>query len=101
MKKGRFIPLILYILVLLLIFSWAGSLFGYGMSNISYSQVVELFQKEQVKKFVVSEQTITLELHAPFNGESKLTANLADPESFRAELSGLFREQREAGILES
>ena len=45
MKKGRFIPLILYILVLLLIFSWAGSLFGYGMSNISYSQVVELFQK--------------------------------------------------------
>ena len=101
MKKGRFIPLILYILVLLLIFSWAGSLFGYGMSSLSYSQVVELFQKEQVKKFVVSEQTITLELHAPYNGETKLTANLADPESFRAELSGLFREQWEAGILES
>ena len=101
MKIRRFIPLILYLLVLFLIFNWAGGIFGRGVSNLSYSQVVELFRQEQVKKFVVSEQTISLELHNPYNGETKLAANLADPESFRAELGSLFAQQHEAGILES
>ena len=101
MKFRRFIPLITYLLVLFLVFNWAGGIFGRGVSNLSYSQVVELFRQEQVKKFVVSEQTITLELHNPYNGDTKIAANLADPESFRAELGDLLQQQLEAGILES
>ena len=100
MKIRRFIPLILYMLVMFLVFSWTGNLFGNGTNGLSYSQVVNLFRNEQVKSFVVSEDTITLELHNPYNGEMKLVANMADPESFRAELSDLFLEQTDAGILE-
>ena len=101
MKFRRFIPLITYLLVLFLVFNWAGGIFGRGVSNLSYSQVVELFRQEQVKKFVVSEQTITMELHNPYNGDTKIAANLADPESFRAELGDLLQQQLDAGILES
>ena len=101
MKIRKFMPLILYMLVLFLVFSWTGNLFGAGSNGLSYSQVVELFRSEQVKSFVVSEDTIQLELYNPYNGETRLTANMADPESFRAELSDLFLEQTDAGILES
>ena len=100
MKIRKYLPLILYLLVLFLVFSWAGNLFGMGANSLSYSQVVELFRSEQVKSFVVSENTITMELHNPYNGETRLTANMADPESFRAELGSLFQEQTDAGILE-
>ena len=100
MKIRKFLPLILYLLVLFLVFSWTGNLFGVGASGLSYSQVVELFREEQVKAFVVNDKTITLELHNPYNGETRLTANMADPESFRAELGSLFQEQTDAGILE-
>ena len=99
MKIRRFLPLIVYMLVLFLVFSWTGNLFG-NASSLSYSQVVDLFRQEQVKSFVVSENTITLELHNPYNGETRIAANMADPESFRAELSALFQEQVDAGILE-
>ena len=99
MKIRKFIPLVVYMLVLFLVFSWTGNLFG-NASSLSYSQVVELFRQEQVKSFVVSDNTIQLELHNPYNGETRVAANMADPESFRAELHELFREQTDAGILE-
>ena len=101
MKFRRFIPLLAYLLVLFLVFNWAGGLFGGGTGDLSYSQVVELFRQEQVKKFVVTEQTITLELHNPYNGETRIAANMADPESFRAEMAELLAQQLESGVLES
>ena len=101
MKKSRIISIVIYVAVLAVAFSWAFGLFGGGTDDLSYSQVVELFQKEQVKSFVVSEQTISMELHNPYNGETKLHCRLADPESFRQELMPLLVQQKEAGILES
>ena len=101
MKKTRIISIIIYVAVLAVAFSWAFGLFGGGTDDLSYSQVVELFQKEQVKSFVVSEQTISMELHNPYNGETELHCPLADPESFRQELMPLLVQQKEAGILES
>ena len=101
MNIRKFIPLIAYVVVLFLIFNWAGAIFGNGVSSLSYSQVVELFRQEQVKAFVVSDQVISLELHHPYDGKTRINANLADPESFRAELGELLRQQSESGILES
>ena len=101
MKKTRIISIVIYVAVLAVAFSWAFGLFGGGTDDLSYSQVVELFQKEQVKSFVVSEQTISMELHNPYNGETELHCRLADPESFRQELMPLLVQQKEAGILES
>ena len=101
MKNRRFIPLIVYLILLVVIFSWANNLFGDNLSQIPYSQVVEMFRKEQVKAFEVEDEVITLELHTPYNGETVIRANLADPESFRAEMGDLLVQQLESGVLES
>ncbi len=101
MKNRRFVPLFLYIIALVMVFSWAGSLFEDSLSSVPYSEVVKLFENEQVKSFVVEEQTISMELHTPYNGQTKLITTLADPASFRQEMSGLFRSQDESGVLVS
>lgn len=61
---------------------------------------MELFRNEQVKSFVVKDQTITLQLHKPYEGETRLTADLADVNVFRQELSELLKEQTESGVLQ-
>ena len=91
MKKTRIISIIIYVALLATAFSWAFGLFGGGTDGLSYSQVVDLFQKEQVKSFVVSEQTISLELRNPYNCETELRCPLADPESFRQEMQTVFQ----------
>ncbi|MDD5863314.1 MAG: ATP-dependent zinc metalloprotease FtsH [Firmicutes bacterium] len=95
------IPILVYVAVLLVFFAWASNLFGGSQSGIPYSQVVELFQQEQVRQFVVEDQTITLYLRSPYNGQTTVTAPLADRESFRQEMSGLIAQQQESGVLES
>ena len=101
MKKRNIVTVIIYVALLALLFSWMFGLFGDGTDDLSYSQVVELFQKEQVKSFVVSEQTITLALRNPYNGKTELRCRLADPESFRQEMMPLLQQQKEEGLLES
>ena len=101
MKKRSLFSLILYLAVLALAFSWILGLFSGGTDGLSFSQVVALFQKEQVKSFVVEEDTITLTLHNPYNGKTKLVCSLADPESFRQEMWDTIQSQTASGVLES
>ncbi len=101
MKKTNLLSVILYIGILALILSFVLGIFGDGTDSLTYSEIVELFSKEQVKSFVVEEQTIYLQLHQPYEGKTELTCNLADPELFRQELGGLILLQRESGVLES
>ena len=63
MKNRRFIPLILYVVILIAAFSWLGEMFRTDVNQIPYSEVVELFRQEQVKSFVVEDDVISLELH--------------------------------------
>ena len=101
MNYRKFIPTILYLVVLFLILSWASGLMSGSSSSMPYSQVIELFQQEQVKSFVVNDNTITLELREPVNGRTQIKTNLAQPELFRSDMEELFQEQYEKGILES
>ena len=80
---------------------WISNLFTTTQDSLPYSTVVELFRKEQVRQFVVEDQTITMELNKPYNGHTTITAPLADPESFRQEMHDLLTEQTESGVLES
>ncbi len=100
MKKSRVISIIIYVAVLALILSWVLGLFGNSSKNIPYSQVVELFQREQVKSFSVEENTIYLQLHQPYEGKTSVKASLADPHGFRSDMQELFDKQYNAGILE-
>ncbi len=100
-NRSRFIPLLVYLVLLAMIFSWATNLFGNGGASLPYSQVVALFEAKQVKSFVVKDDTITLHLYQPLNGETTVTTSLADPESFRTEMSELLRQQQAEGVLVS
>ncbi len=101
MKQRRMFPLLVYALVLVLIFSWAGELFDSSMNQIPYSVVVGLFQTGLVRQFVVEDQTITMVLRAELDGKTKITTNLAYPERFLEEMDGLLKEQLATGVLES
>ena len=101
MKNRKTIVLIVYVAVLVLLFSWVSGIFGGKANAVPYSEVVALFQKEQVRRFVVEEQTITMELHTPYNGKTTIATQLSDPEGFRLEMHDLLESQRQKGILVS
>ena len=101
MKRTRWIPLIVYAALLVAFLGWISNLFTTTQDSLPYSTVVELFRKEQVRQFVVEDQTITMELNKPYNGQTTITAPLADPESFRQEMHETFAEQTASGVLES
>ena len=83
MKRTRWIPLIVYAALLVAFLGWISNLFTTSQDTLPYSKVVELFNKEQVRQFVVEDQTITMQLNKPYNGQTTITAPLADPDSGR------------------
>ena len=102
MKNRRTIPLILYLALLVLIFTWAGGLFDQSQDQIPYSEVLKLFRQEQVKSFIIDEDdhVISLNLNAPYGGQTSVTATLADPDRFLSEVDELITEQTASGVLE-
>ncbi len=101
MRKRKIISIIIYVVVLGFAFSWMLGLFGGNGEDLSYSQVVSMFRKEQVRSFVVEENKIYLVLHTEHNGKTALTAPLADPAGFREDMWELLQQQSDSGILES
>ena len=101
MKKRSIVTLVLYLAVLALLFAWVTGLFGGGIDDVPYSQIVKLLQDGKVKHFTVQGQQIRLELHGVYEGKDSLRCYLADAESFRQEMQEVITEQSEAGTLES
>ena len=101
MKKRKLTTVIIYVAVLALVFSWMFGLFGGRIDDITYSQIVNLFRQEQVKRFVVEGEYIQLWLHAPYAGKETLTGMIADPEGFRQDVRELLETQSQSGVLES
>ncbi len=100
MKNRRFIPLIVYLILLVVVFSWANELFTDSMNQLPYSTVVDLFVREQVKSFEVQDGIITMELHTAFDGETTISSALADPDTFYTNMITLLNQQYADGILE-
>ena len=100
MKNRRFIPMIVYLLVLVSLFTWLSGLFEQDSDQLPYSSVVELFRQEQVKAFEVKDNIITMELYGTVNGESIVSGKLAYPEEFQQEMHELLEAQTESGVLE-
>ncbi len=101
MKVRKIFSLALYAAVLVLAFFLIMHLFGGNGAELTYSQVVTLFNEEQVKGFVVEDGQIQLLLHTPYNGKDVVAAVLADPDGFRQDMWPLIQEQTKNGILES
>ena len=101
MRKHGIVTVLIYAGILVLLLSWMLAIFGGTKDNLTYSEIVDLFESEQVKSFIVNDKTITLELHNPYQGRKELICNMADAESFRQEMWSLFQEQTASGVLES
>ena len=101
MKKRSIFSIVLYVGILALLFSWVLGAFSNRTDDLSYSEIVELFEKKQVKSFTVEEQKILLHLHTPYGTKDKLLCDLADPESFRQEMWATIQLQTQEGVLES
>ncbi len=101
MKKNKPIVVVLYIAIFALLLWMVLSIFDIGGNDLTEFQMMELFRKEQVHSFVVKDHTISLQLHNPYNGKTRLTAELADVDAFRQEMSQLLKEQTASGVLEN
>ena len=101
MKKRSIVTVLIYLGILALLFSWMLGVFGGSADDLTYSQIVKLFETEQVKSFVVQDDTIVLNLHNPYDGKTQLRCDMADAESFRQEMWTLLQEQTASGVLES
>ena len=99
-RKFRF-GTILYIGLLVLLFSWMLGLFSGDGNKLSYSEVMEQFQAENVSSFVVDGNSMKLKFHTSVNGEKEAIATLADPDGFHEEVRPLLQAQMEKGVLES
>ena len=93
--------MLLYLGILVLAFTWVTGVFAPTGNAIPYSKVLELFRQEQVASFVVSGDVLSMELHTPYDGETSVYTEIADPETFRNELQPLFDEQAASGVLVS
>ena len=52
MKNRRMLPMLVYLLALVLLMSWASGGFGMRTTKLSHTQLIDLFETEQVKSFV-------------------------------------------------
>ncbi len=89
-----------YALVLVILLAAVFSLTGNRSSlEVPYSQMLDLFENEQVESFVVAGRELTLYLREPYQGQREITRNLRDVDKFYEDLGDLIQEQKDAGIL--
>ncbi len=67
--------------------------------ELKYSEVIELFRKEQVESFSIDDDTLTMKLREPFRDETKLEYKLPDFNLFYSDLGQTISEQLESGKL--
>ena len=49
MRKRSLLSVIIWLLLLVMAFSWMLGAFGFGQTKLSYSEIVQLFTEEKVK----------------------------------------------------
>ena len=97
-KKSSFLLFLLVGLSVILLISLFFS--EPELPTLNYSEVHQQFASENVKSFVWEEGILTLELHKPIDGETKVQHKLADAGMFSEELHALYEKQLAEGIIE-
>ena len=100
MKNRKLIPLLVYVVALTLLLSWASGGFRMNQVNLSHTQIVDLFRAESVKSFTIQGSTIELTRHGTYDGKEKIQCTLGDPDYFLAQVEDLLQAQKESGVLE-
>ena len=100
-KRKKLFPTVIYIAIIALILCWIFGVFDGRDDELTYSEVVSLFQAEQVKSFELDGEKLTMQLHKPYKEKEDVRTYLSDPEGFRTNMDALLQQQLESGILES
>ena len=69
--------------------------------NVPYSQMVELFQAEQVSSFTVQNNVVTMELKTEVDGKKEASCAISDFTAFYEDLNPLVQTQKKSGVLTS
>ena len=70
-------------------------------ASIPYSQMVELFQSEQVSSFTVQNNVVTMELKSEVDGKKEASCAISDFTAFYEDLNPLVQAQKKSGVLTS
>ncbi|MBQ1410112.1 MAG: ATP-dependent zinc metalloprotease FtsH, partial [Oscillospiraceae bacterium] len=93
-------PVIVYaVLVLLMLFALYKLYDASSAIDMKYSDVINLFQHEQVESFSIQSNTLEMKLREPFQGQTLVKYRLADFSLFYADLGDLIAEQLAADTL--
>ena len=101
MNKRKIISIIIYAVVLIAIFTGFFLLFTSGSGSMTYSEIIIQFEQKNVKEVELDGEVLWLTLYKPVGDEEKISHHLADPEGFWEKMEPTFKEQKDAGILES
>ncbi len=89
-----------YALILVILLATVFSLTSGGRTvDLTYSQIIDLFEAKQVESFIISGNELQLYLRQPYEGQREITRNLRDVDQFYSDLGELIRQQKDAGIL--
>ena len=102
-QQPKTLRLLLLLFVLVLIFaSVYSSFFGADRAaSLAYSDVLDLFEQEQVESFVLTGNSLSLHLREEKNGSKDVSVKLGDVETFHADLDETIAQQKASGILKS
>lgn len=70
-------------------------------ASVPYSQMVELFQAEQVSSFTVQNNVVTMELKTEVDGKKEASCAISDFAAFYEDLNPLVQTQKKSGVLTS
>ncbi len=94
---GSFLFIAMLLLAMIAVFGTM--LKGSSAEPLQYSDVLDLFENEQVESFVLEGTALTMQLHEELNGSKTASAVIADSTQFRADLDKLIDRQHADGIL--
>ena len=73
----------------------------HSTASVPYSQMVELFQSEQVSSFTVQNNVVTMELKTEVDGKKEASCAISDFTAFYEDLNPLVQAQKKSGVLTS
>ena len=100
-QKNTLLPSLLFLVVVAVLVLVVGRLTSSPAKQLSYSEVLDLFETEQVESFVLEGSTLTLTLRDADANTSSPYAKIGDTETFHKDLDALIAEQSAGGVLTS
>ena len=100
-QKNTLLPSLLFLVVVAALVLVVGRLSSAPAKQLSYSEVLDLFETEQVESFVLEGSTLTLTLRDADANTSSPYAKIGDTETFHKDLDALIAKQSNDGVLTS